>query len=113
MGSIISVIFTEAVLQFIESRIIEETSLIIVFWKRYVDDVNIDIIPEDKEGKILDFINRIDLNIQFTSETEQNSKLAYLDLEIFGKDNGTSFSVHRKSTHMDRMLDFSSNYPLP
>ena len=96
-----------------ESRIFEETSLGIVFWKRYVDDV-IAIIPKAKEGNILDFINSIDLNIQFTSETEQNSKLAYLDLEIFRKDNGTFyFSVHRKSTHTDRMLDFSSNHTLP
>ena len=113
MGSSISIILAEAVLQFIESRIFEETSLGIVFWKRYVDDV-IAIIPKAKEENILDFINSIDLNIQFTSETEQNSKLAYLDLEIFRKDNGTfSFSVHRKSTHTDRMLDFSSNHTLP
>ena len=96
MGSSISIILAEAVLQFIESRIFEETSLGIVFWKRYVDDV-IAIIPKAKEVNILDFINSIDLNIQFTSETEQNSKLAYLDLEFFRKDNGTfSFSVHRK-----------------
>ena len=39
MGSSISIILAEAVLQFIESRIFEETSLGIVFWKRYVDDV--------------------------------------------------------------------------
>ena len=72
------------------------------------------IIPNNKEGNILDFINSIDLNIQFTSETEQNSKLAYLALEIFRKDSGNlSFFLHRKSTHTDRMLGFSSNHPLP
>ena len=113
MGSSISIILAEAVLQFIESRIFEETSLGIVFWKRYVDD-DIAIIPKAKEGNFLYFINSIDLNIQFTSETERNSKLAYLDLEVFRKENGTfSFSVHRKSTHTDRMLDFSSNHTLP
>ena len=110
VGSSISILYTEAVLLFIESRNFEETSQGNVFLKRYVDDV-IDFIPKDKEENILDLINGIDHNIQFTSETEKNSKLAYTDLEMFRKDNGIfSFSVHINSTHTERMLGLLSNH---
>ena len=51
--------------------------------------------------------------IQFTLETENNSQLAFLDVLITqNRDQSIDTTVHRKLTHTNKYLDFSSHHPL-
>lgn len=71
MGSPISVVVAELVMQKIEKSIFQNSSSNIVLWKRYVDDV-LAIVPRNQTSDILNFINSIHPNIQFTVEEEAN-----------------------------------------
>ena len=112
MGSPASVVIAEIVMQKIEQLIMPMIEDHIVFWYRYVDDV-LTCIENDKVIEILDKINSVNSNIQFTMEKEENSIINYLDLKLTRNNNGTlSFSIYRKPTHTEKYLDFQSNHPL-
>ena len=69
-----------------ERSLVLKLSNYIKFWKRFVDDTitfaNIEAID-----RILTVLNSFDPNIQFTYETEENSKLPFLDVMLCRKDN--------------------------
>ena len=112
MGSPMSVVIAEIVMQNIEQSIMNLISGDIIFWYRYVDDV-ITCIRTEAIPTTLNHINSVNENIQFTMEIEENSILNYLDLKIARKDDGTlSYSIFRKPTHTDKYLSFDSNHPL-
>ena len=60
----------------------------------------------------LDYLNSKHRNIEFTSETESEGKLAFLDIEISHHDNSFSTSVYRKPTFTGLMTKFSSFIPI-
>ena len=69
------------------------------------------VVPADRKDDLLSHLNQIEESINFTPEEESDGCLAFLDVLIKRKENGTiSTSVHRKSTHKN--LDFSSHHPL-
>ena len=82
----------------------------IKFWKRFVDDTitfaNIEAIDH-----ILTVLNSFDPNIQFTYETEENSKLPFLDVMLCCKDNKLVCSVYKKSTNNDIYMNWHSFAP--
>ena len=101
MGSPMSVVIAEIVMQNIEKSIMNLISDRIVFWYRYVDDI-IACIRTDVISDTLNKINSVNENIQFTMEMEENSILNYLDLKLARKDDGTTqFSIFREPTHTD------------
>ena len=52
-------------------------------------------------------------NSNFTIETEKESKLAFLDVEVHRKSDGSRKTlVYRKPTHTSRLLDFNSGNPI-
>ena len=82
------------------------------FWKRYVDDV-CTVLDCDDVGGFCEHLNSIEPSINFTFELEQDHKLPFLDVEIFHHSNGSlSTKVYRKTTHMDKYLQFDSHHPL-
>ena len=81
-------------------------------WLRYVDDTY-SILKRGMESQMLDHLNGIRPEIQFTMETEKDGKLPFLDCEVMRKkEGGLSISVYRKSTHTDRYLHFDSHHPV-
>ena len=109
MGSPISVVIAEIVMQKIEKAILENSPYAINLWKRYVDDV-LAIIPENNQDLILNYINSINPSIQFTLELERNQTLPYLDIEIVRlKDGILKFKIYRKPSHTGRLLNFNSS----
>ena len=87
-----------------ERSLVPKLSNYIRFWKRFVDDTisfaNIEAIDH-----ILTILNSFDPNVQFTYETEENSKLSFLDVMLFRKDNKRFCSVYRKSTNNDTCMN--------
>lgn len=108
MGSPVSVVISEIVMQYTEKQLLEQPPVLPLFWFRYVDDC-VTAIPRDTEILMQDHINSINRNIQFTHEKQVNNHIAFLDLDIeIKQDRNLAFGVHRKSTHSGRYLDYDS-----
>ena len=62
----------------------------------------------------LEHLNSIHPSVQFTHEMENSNKcLPFLDVLLERNDDGSfSTSVHRKPSHTDRYLNFTSHHPL-
>ncbi len=109
MGSPISGLIAEAVLQRLEQIAFADTTP--KLWLRYVDDTFVIIKREEKEN-LYKTINEIFADIQFTEEKEQNGQLAFLDVLIKRRnDSKLETTVFRKSTNTDRILQANSNHP--
>ena len=57
---------------------------------------------------ILTALNGFDPNIQFTCETEENSKLRLLHIMLDCKDNELACSIYRKSANNDIYMNWHS-----
>jgi hypothetical protein len=57
---------------------------------RYVDN-NFVSMPHgpDRERALLDHLNSVHQNVQFTMETERNGQLPFLDIDIYRRPDGT------------------------
>ena len=111
MGSPVSVVVANIVMEHIEDLALSTSPVPIIFWKRYVDDV-LTAVPADQVDGMLAHVNSINQNIQFTSEREQGHVIPFLDVTILHNDDGSlSTKVYCKPTHMDQYLQFSSHHP--
>ena len=79
MGSPVSVVLAEMMMQKIEDQIENHSFFTPKLWRRYVDDI-ICILPKEQVESYLIHINSINSNIQFTVEKEENNTLPFLDL---------------------------------
>ena len=113
MGSPVSVVVANLVMEDVEERALATFSDPPQFWKRYVDDICVAI----NRNKIQDFLyhlNTIEESIQFTVEVESDTNgLPFLDVYLHRYENGSvGTSVYRKPTHTDNYLDFRSHHPI-
>ena len=88
MGSPVSVVVANIVMEHIEDLALSMSPVPTVFWKRYVDDV-LTAVPADQVDGMLAHINSIDQNIQFTFEREQGHVIPFLDVMILHNDDGS------------------------
>nr|VZI18628.1 unnamed protein product [Spirometra erinaceieuropaei] len=110
MGSPISGLVAEAVLQKLERRLFGECKP--KFWARYVDDTFV-IIDQDKINYYAEVLNSIIPDVKFTMGEEVVDKLPFLDVLVCRQPNGElTTSVHRKPTNTLQMLSYNSNHPL-
>ena len=73
-------------------------------WVRYVDDIFILFKGNgDQLRRLVDFTNSILPSIKFTTEIEEDFKLAFLDVLVIRDpiSNTFKFSVYRKSTNSE------------
>ena len=110
MGSPVSVVVAEIVMQHIEKRALAAYDQTLHFWFRYVDDT-ITILQTDDIDVFHGQINRQNSDIQFTRELEDNGKIPFLDCLVSRDDTRLRTTVYRKPTHTDRLLDQSSYNP--
>ncbi|BHF77477.1 hypothetical protein SprV_0602058300 [Sparganum proliferum] len=110
MGSPISGLIAEAVLQKLERRLFEEYKP--KFWARYVDDTFV-IIDQGEINYYAEVLNSIIPDLQFTMEEEVGDKLQFLDVLVCRQPNGElATSVYRKPMNTLQMLSYNSNHPL-
>ncbi|BHF58815.1 hypothetical protein SprV_0100177000 [Sparganum proliferum] len=110
MGSPISGFIAEAVLQRLESLVLQHHKP--KFWARYVDDTFV-VIDRDQLLTFKERLNAVFPDIQFTMEEEENNQLAFLDVLVCRKDcGGLKTKVFRKATNTMQVLNFNSNHPI-
>lgn len=109
MGSPISSVIAQLVMEHAEKQIIDNLKFRILFYKRYVDDCIL-AIPQGKEQEVLDAFNAFHSKLQFTIETEQNQQINFLDLTLI-RENGIILSKwYTKSVASGRYLNFYSQH---
>ena len=114
MGAPTSGIIAEHFLQHLEE--IHLTHLVnkhkITAYFRYVDDILLIYDPQHTNIQdIQNDFNMIHPNIKFTSETETNNKINYLDITIHRTPTNWVTSIYRKPTFSDTIIPYSSNHP--
>ena len=111
MGSPVSVVVANLVMEDIEHRAMSSFHTPPRFWRRYVDDT-CTALPRDLVEPFHEHLNSINANIQFTVERESGGQLPFLDVLLTREEDGTiSTSVYRKATHTDQYLAFDSHHP--
>ena len=69
-----------------------------IFYRRYVDDTVLVFRSPDHVPLFLNYLNGKHPNIKFTSETEVNHSLPFLDVKITRNDRGFETDLYRKPT---------------
>ena len=110
MGSPVSVVVAEIVIQNIEEQALATYSETLPLWLRYVDDT-ITAVHESKIDEFHEHLNEQNTNIQFTKEIEENGKIPFLDCLVTRENNTLRTTAYRKPTHTDRLLDQTSYNP--
>ena len=78
MGSPVSVVVAEIVMQHVEEHALATCRQMIPLWLRYVDDT-FTTIHKGEIDAFHDHLNEQNADIQFTKEIEENGKLPFLD----------------------------------
>ena len=110
MGSPVSVVVAEIVMQNIEEQALATYTRTIPIWLRYVDDT-FTAVHKDGIDDFHEHLNRQNADIQFTKEIEENGKIPFLDCLVTRDNNKLQTTVYRKPTHTDRLLDQYSYNP--
>ena len=112
MGSPVSAVIANLVMEDIEQRALASSSVTPLFWKRYVNNV-ISMVSKNEVENLLNNLNSVEPSIQFTVEHENDGQLSFLDLNIYRKDKGLlETGVYRKPTDTDKYLAFDSHHPI-
>ena len=83
----------------------------IIYYRRYVDDVIVLFKSKDRVNKFLRYMNTRHPNIEFTHEEENNGSMSFLDVTITRVDGKFVTSVYRKKTFSGVYLNFKSFLP--
>ncbi|XP_028407835.1 uncharacterized protein LOC114530413 [Dendronephthya gigantea] len=111
MGSPVSAVIANLVMEDVEQRALASSPVKPLFWKRYVDDVA-SAVNKNEIDNLLKHLNSIEPSIQFTVERESEGKLAFLDTYVHRNIEGQlETDVYRKPTHTDKYLSFYSHHP--
>ena len=112
MGSLISVVIANLVMEYVEQKAISSFSSSPKLWKRFVDDTFV-IMQTNKVNRFFDHLNNVDPNINFTIEPEQDDQLAFLDVLVMQTQDGKlATKIHRKTTHINRYLNYHSAHSI-
>ena len=104
MGSPISVVVAEIVMQSIKEQALAAYKQTVPLWLRYVDDT-FTAVHKDEIDTFHEHLNRQNADIQFTREVEEKGKIPFLDCLVSRHDNKLQTTIYRKPTHTDRLLD--------
>ena len=80
-------------------------------WERHVDNV-FSIVHKEHLQELLEHINNLHPQTQFTKEEESNSSLPFLDTLVQrNHDKSISVKIYRKPTHTNQYLKYTSHNP--
>jgi len=84
-----------------------------ILYRRYVDDIFCVFDCESDALSFLDYLNKQPRNIKFTSESQKDLCLPFLDVYVSPSEEGIfSTSIYRKPTFTGLLTNFTSFIPL-
>ena len=98
MGSPVSVVVAEIVMQYVEERALATCRQTIPLWLRNVDDI-FTAVHKDEINAFHDHLNEQNADIQFTKEIEENGKLPFPDCLV----SATTTNCKRQRTENRRI----------
>ncbi|VDN15560.1 unnamed protein product [Dibothriocephalus latus] len=103
MGSPISGLIAEAVLQRLESLVLKHHKP--KFWTQYMDEIFV-VIERDQVFTFKEHLSSVFPDLQFTMEEEENNPLAFLDVLVSRKDCcGLKTKVLEKATNTMQVMN--------
>ena len=112
MGSPLSGVLACLYLEFLERDYIKKILPKNCTYTRYIDDILFICPKRTNIEDLLQKLNNIDNNIQFTCENENNGTLPFLDVLIHNTGPNLTFDVYRKSTNKNDLINFYSHHNL-
>ena len=113
MGGPTSAIVSEIYMQALEMTAITTADHPPKVWERHVDDV-FSVIQRIYLQELLHQINSLHSQTQFTKEEEKDSILPFLDTLVQrNPDKTRSVKVHKKPTHTNQYLNYTSHHSTP
>ena len=82
-----------------------------LIYQRYIDDTFLLFNDSQNPKQFLDYLNVQHNNINFTSESENNNSISFLDINITKNPNNFETSVFRKNTFTGLGTNFLSHTP--
>jgi len=110
MGSPLSPIIADVVLQDLEKRAMDRLGIEVPFYMRYVDDIAT-AVHHTQHNKLLNIFNSFHPRLQFTMENG-GKRLDFLDVTIINNNDKIEFDWFHKPTFSGRYLNFLSAHPL-
>ena len=98
MGSLLSVVVAEIVMQNIEEQAQATYTQTVPLWLRYADDT-FTAVHKDGIDDFHEHLNRQNAGIQFTKEIEENGKIPFLDCLVTRDNNKQKTTIYRKPTN--------------
>lgn len=113
MGSPLGPSMANSFLSFHEKQWLDNCPLSFkpVLYRRYVDDTFVLFKSAEHIPMFLDYLNNQHRCIKFTHESEHNSCISFLDIEIKRSESSFDTSVYRKPTFTGLTMKFSSFLP--
>ena len=96
MGSPVSVVVAEIVMQNIEEQALATYTRTVPLWLRYVDDT-FTAVHKDGIDDFHEHLNRQNADIQFTKEIEENDEISFL-VYLVTRDNLQKTDTYRQIT---------------
>jgi len=110
MGSPLSPMVADLIMQHLKSSILSDLSYNPIFYYRYVDDIVLSV-PSSQLNNLLKKFNSFHQRLRFTMEIERDNRLNFLDLTIIKQNNFLIFDWFQKPTFSGRFLNFHSHHP--
>ncbi|XP_071647576.1 uncharacterized protein [Temnothorax longispinosus] len=111
MGSPLSPIGADIVMQDLEERALELLSFTPPFYERYVDDIAM-AIPSTECTHTLEVFNSFHPRLQFTMEVGVDGRLNFLEITMIRTENRLQFDWFHKSTFSGKYLNFCPSIPI-
>ena len=112
MGSPLSAVLANLYMETLEADHYRKLVGPHVTWVRYVDDVLAVLPRRMNTEKLLESLNKVEPNINFTIEEEIDNQLPFLDTVIIRTDSGPLFKVYRKPTNKEDLIHYLSAHNL-
>ena len=107
MGSPISVIVANLVMESIENKMLKDFASPPRIWLRYIDDTFV-VFKKTEVVSFHKFTNNIEDSIKFTVEQEVGNAIPFLDVLVIRNNGQLTTKSYRKPTHTIRYLNFNS-----